>query len=804
MQAGASERTWLPGRGAIVVILFNMALALWLLLKPGSHGVFQAVDNVAQFVGPLLMLPLCFGDLWRRQRGKERGTRSRRWAPIMLGCGLLGISVGQMIFTWYEQVLHYAAAPFPSWADACWLSVYPFLLFGILLLPTQPLPLASRTRVALDGVMIMTAIVTFSWYFILGPTILEGADSLFAQIVGAAYPVCDLVLVCCLLVLAAHVSDPRLRRVVYLLQIALGIIVVTDSLLDYLELHNAYHTGGLLDLGWPLGYMLVGLAAGHLRRATAASSVGPQKAPGAAAPVPPRVWRALLPYAVVPAVGVLACYAWRMNDAVSLDLGVYLGGAILIALVLLRQVFALLENRRLMAETVAYAHHMEHLNQELQATHSELAANNAELQGMHGVLAANNAELQAMHDELSTNNQALREANLRLEALATTDPMTGLCNHRAMVAALEHELERARRYGRPCAVLFLDLDHFKALNDSYGHAAGDATLHELARVVKTALRGVDIVGRWGGEEFVVLLPETTATGALELAERVRVAVAAHAFSAGGGTHLTCSIGLASHPHDAEERDRLIDLADRAMYAAKRLGRNQVCRADDPVVAALLAETSAGGSREEAALAGTVEALAALVEARDNYTGRHTQEVATLTLRLALALGLDATEAHMIGLAARLHDVGKIGVPDAVLQKAARLTEQEWIMMRAHPGVGADVVGHVPALRALAPVIRAHHERWDGQGYPDGLAGEAIPLGARIIGVADAYGAMTSDRPYRQARTADWAIGEIQRCAGAQFDPAVVAALEQVLAAGSRPADHTPAPTMLPTLRNKAS
>src|SRR5205807_1730183 len=159
--------------------------------------------------------------------------------------------------------------------------------------------------------------------------------------------------------------------------------------------------------------------------------------------------------------------------------------------------------------------------------------------------------------------------NARLEALATTDPLTELPNHRAMVAALDQELERARRYHRPCALLFLDLDHFKALNDSYGHAAGDITLHELATVVSTSLRGVDVAGRWGGEEFVAILPETDSDGAAALAERVRTALAAHAFTAGGGTHLTCSIGVAAYPHDAEERDRLVDMADRAMYAAKR-------------------------------------------------------------------------------------------------------------------------------------------------------------------------------------------------------------------------------------------
>ncbi len=268
--------------------------------------------------------------------------------------------------------------------------------------------------------------------------------------------------------------------------------------------------------------------------------------------------------------------------------------------------------------------------------------------------------------------------------------------------------------------------------------------------------------------------------AMEAAERLRTAVTAHIFSIGGGVRLTCSIGIAVYPFDSEERDGLIRTADQAMYAAKKLGRNQVRTAKDPAVIALAIEPGEAGSREEAALAGTVEALATLVEARDHYTGQHTRQVARLTLQLALALGLDASEAYMIGMAGRLHDVGKVAVPDAVLQKPGRLTEKEWEVIRKHPEVGADVLSRVPSLRTLAPVIRAHHERWDGQGYPDKLVGEAIPLGARIVAVADAYHAMTTNRPYQPARDAASALAELRHCAGTQFDPTVVQGLERIL------------------------
>ncbi len=398
-------------------------------------------------------------------------------------------------------------------------------------------------------------------------------------------------------------------------------------------------------------------------------------------------------------------------------------------------------------------------------------------------------EYQVMGAELDGSNAALAEANARLEALATTDPLTDLLNHRALVSALDQEFERALRYGRSCAVLFLDVDHFKALNDGCGHAAGDLALREFGTVARAALRGADILGRWGGEEFLAVLPEADATTALIAAERVRVAVAGHIFSAGGGVRLTCSMGVAAYPGNGEGRDAVVNAADRAMYAAKRLGRNQVRAANDPAAATMDPTGGEAGSREEAMMVGTVEALAALVEARDLYTGQHTHEVAALTLRLALALGLDATEARLVELAGRLHDIGKVAIPDAVLQKNGSLSEGKWALMRTHPAIGADVVRRVPILRALSSIIHAHHERWDGQGYPDGVAGEAIPMGARIVAVADTYGAMTTDRPYRQACAPAEALAEVRRCAGGQFDPVVVDALDRILAADPALAAH---------------
>jgi two-component system, cell cycle response regulator len=357
--------------------------------------------------------------------------------------------------------------------------------------------------------------------------------------------------------------------------------------------------------------------------------------------------------------------------------------------------------------------------------------------------------------------------------------LTNLPNHRALMSMLDLEVERSARYGRPFSIAVLDIDHFKSLNDTLGHGAGDEALRQFAGLIRSHLRSVDLVGRWGGEEFVVIFPETDQAGAVVAAEHLRAAIGGHSFAVGGGMHLSCSVGVAAHTHANDSRDRLLELADSAMYAAKGLGRNQVREVGDSAIAALEAAHRAS-SRDDMTLLGTVEALAALVDARDAYTGRHAEEVARLAMRMALAMGLGPSETHLVGITGRLHDIGKVAVPDAVLQKPGRLTADEWSLIRVHPVVGADVISRVPALRGLAPGIRGHHERWDGGGYPDGLSGGTIPLTARIIGVADAYEARLSDRPYRAGRRRSEALEEIERCSGTQFDPAIVEVLASIL------------------------
>src|SRR5215204_3761790 len=354
---GAEARSF--RRAAGLILLFNGLLVAWVLLKPGGDRLLAAVVNSAEFVGPLLVLPLCFGGLlgrmWRRgdSRTEVRSavTINQRWAPVLLGMGIISWVLGQALFTYYEWVLR-QPPPLPSIADIGYLSVYPFFLLGILLLPARPVPVASRTRIALDGLMTMIAAVTFSWYFVLGPVMRQGTETTLSKAVSTAYPLADIVLIACLVILASRPGERTLQPAIRLLALGLILIVVADSNFAYWSLHDAYATGTLPDVGWSLGYMLVALGAFAARLAPtweATTLDEPGDTPPTTSPLAEqRVWPSLLPYVLVPAVGILVVYAWRTSGGGgSLALGVYLGGALLIGLVLLRQVLTMVENARL-------------------------------------------------------------------------------------------------------------------------------------------------------------------------------------------------------------------------------------------------------------------------------------------------------------------------------------------------------------------------------------------------------------------------------------------------------------------------
>ena len=381
---------------------------------------------------------------------------------------------------------------------------------------------------------------------------------------------------------------------------------------------------------------------------------------------------------------------------------------------------------------------------------------------------------------------ALQNARLHERALAQSsqDGLTELLNHRAFQMRLEEEAARARRTGYTLSLLMIDLDNFGAINNRLGHQAGDTTLIAVAAALRATMRASDIAARYGGDEFALILPETTMDEALTLAERVGQALQRQRIEHRGiGIAIDASIGVAALPLHAMTREGLVAAADQAAYAAKRAGKGRVCRPEEAALALDQEPTALVAQLEHANMA-TVEALAAAVDAKDPYTRGHSVRVSTRAALLARAMGLSPSDVARVQLAGVLHDVGKIGVPDAILTKPGALTPEEFAIIKEHPVTGERMLRAVPFLHDILPAVRHHHERWDGRGYPDGLAGEAIPRDAAILMVADSFDAMTSSRTYRPALPTSEACRRVREGSGTQFSPQVVAAFERAIADGS--------------------
>ena len=363
----------------------------------------------------------------------------------------------------------------------------------------------------------------------------------------------------------------------------------------------------------------------------------------------------------------------------------------------------------------------------------------------------------------------------RLFETARTDVLTGLLNRRAFEERFEEELERSQREGQPLSVVVGDLDGFKLVNDRRGHQAGDQALRRLASELNVWKRKVDVAARVGGEEFALLLPGTQEDGALELADRIRLAV--HEVFAGDDVPLTISFGIATFPDRAPDGPAVLRAADQALYAAKELGRDR-CVIFNAELADSVREAGARVADSSEMQLATVVGLAEALDIRDTGTARHSRVVGRYAAMMARELELDKARIHRIRLAGMLHDVGKIGISDNVLTKPGPLDDEEWIQMRTHPQIGARLLSR-PELSDLRSWVLAHHERPDGRAYPFGLSGDAIPLEARILAVAKAhrrgYEAMTADRVYRSALGRHAAREELRASSDSQFDGYVVRA-----------------------------
>lgn len=582
--------------------------------------------------------------------------RGERVAWTVIGVSLALWAGGNLY--WQFALSDLAEAPYPSVADAFWLGFLPVCYLGVLLLARMRMPQLD-SRLWLDGIIAALTTGAVSAAVVFGAVHASTGGDTAAVATNLAYPLGDMILLGTVIG-AMAAGRGRLDRSWLYFGAGIAVFAVTDSVYLLQIAKGTYAVGTLLDVGWVLGTLLVGLAA--WQPAVRKRATGDE-----------------LPSIITPIGLALA----------SLGLLVY--------------------------------DHFEQVN---------LLA-----------LGLATAALAAALIRLSLTHRASRANLVSTRVQARTDSLTGLENRLALQRALGDALAEPE----PHVLLMLDLDGFKNYNDSYGHPAGDALLARLgARLLATATAVEGAAYRIGGDEFCVLAAWPAGGPPDSLVERARAALSEQ----GEGFMIGASAGYAALPGDAQDAEEALRVADRRLYAEKNSGR----------VSARL--QSAGALR------------GALNESNPEL-GWHTDEVATLAMEVARRLDLDEDEVERVAIAAELHDIGKIAIPGSILRKSGPLDADEWTFMRRHTLIGERIAQSAPALAGVAGLIRSSHERWDGTGYPDQLAGDDIPLGSQIVFVCDAYSAMTGDRCYKPAKSQAEARAELRRNAGTQFAPAVV-------------------------------
>lgn len=380
--------------------------------------------------------------------------------------------------------------------------------------------------------------------------------------------------------------------------------------------------------------------------------------------------------------------------------------------------------------------------------------------------------LQSVFNDMTA---ALRDSQERLINLVDTDPLTGLDNHRRFKERLDQEVFRACMSTKPLVLAIVDFDKFGEYNTQYGHAAGDQALRTISKLLSEVAPDIAFLARYGGEEFAMLLPLTDLEGAEAILYRLRE-LAKDKFLG----PLTFSVGLADVTNGITTGAGLLLSAEMALHRGKQLGRDRICRFDAVPGASSADDPFQLQQYLEDTTLSTIQTLAGAVDAKDPYTQGHSVRVARYACDLARYMNYPAHFIDLVYKTGTLHDVGKIGVPDSILSKPSRLEPEEQAIMETHAVLGELIVKKAPQLQEMLPGVRHHHERWDGRGYPDGLAGTQIPLLGRLIAVADTFDAMTSDRPYRKALPDDVAIEEIRRKAGTQFDPELAEAFVSMM------------------------
>jgi len=359
----------------------------------------------------------------------------------------------------------------------------------------------------------------------------------------------------------------------------------------------------------------------------------------------------------------------------------------------------------------------------------------------------------------------------RTRLLACTDGLTGLYDHNYFLKRLSRLLLKAVNKKTNLSLIMIDLNDFKYYNDKYGHTVGDVILKETADVLRHNVRNDDIIARYGGDEFVIILAGASKERAFQISERIRCEISRMIFTDPEENKtfgITASIGIATFPDDALTARTLIDSADQAMYRVKRQVKNKSQK-----YLSDFTELEKEFTASEKAFFDTIKVLIQLLDSRDRYTWEHSRQVASYAVKLAGELGMTDIQKYHLRLTGYLHDIGKIHVHSEIVNKKGPLTEDEFASLKLHPVVGANLLAPITELRKIIPIVYHHHEWYDGSGYPDGLKGEEIPRSARILTVVDGFDAMTSNRPYRKAQSVEWAVEELIKKKGTQYDPEIV-------------------------------
>lgn len=363
-----------------------------------------------------------------------------------------------------------------------------------------------------------------------------------------------------------------------------------------------------------------------------------------------------------------------------------------------------------------------------------------------------------------------REHSKELKNIANIDELTGLYNHRYFQEFLQNSIDNADKEKQEVSLLFMDIDYFKNFNDVNGHQAGDLLLKEISQIMKYCIRSTDAVARYGGEEFAVILPNTTENGAVKIGERIRASIQNTYFKGQENQpdkNITISIGVSSYPKRAISKHQLINTADDALYRAKSFNRNRV-----ELYHSILDDLSENMDINKDTVK-SLKAFISMINIKDRYTYGHTERVVIYAKYFGEYLNLTEEEKIRLQVSAYLHDIGKLEIPEEVLNKKEKLTEVEIQMFRNHPQIGVDLIKNIKQLDEFKPIIKHHHERYDGKGYPSGLKGTEIPYLSRMLTIADSFDAMTSNRLYNKVKTQEEGIKELRDHAGKQFDPDLV-------------------------------